>query len=218
MTVTWTGATTQIGRAATFPVSNEAVGQSSLSIDPQHVGDLVVVSVQEHSTTFAIGSVSGGNASSWTRATQFIDTANTLTYDVWYGVANAVGPATVQLSYGSQTPGLPIEMIADSFVLPGGTSTWSVVTSGGESNGVSGTVVWPALTSSSVAHQLYWGASEEHTTGYAGSTPGFFYNDTYNGNTFLYDPNLGPLIRVQPLSGESPVDASTAVGMVFAAV
>ncbi|MGH3471712.1 MAG: hypothetical protein ACRDPG_06670, partial [Nocardioidaceae bacterium] len=198
-----------------FPVNNEAPELTSIAVNPQKVGDLLVVSAQEHSTTFAVTTVSGGGAGPWTRAIRFVDTANTLTYEIWYARVTSPGSATVNFTYSGDNPSLPIEIVADSFTGPPGGTTWSVVASGGSSNPASSTVAWPSLTSGSATYQLYWGASEELSSGQAGSTPGFTYSLTDNDNTFLYDGGVQPGKTYQPSSVESPVDVSTAAAVIF---
>jgi hypothetical protein len=205
-----------ITRAASFPVTNESTELSSLSVDPQKVGDLMVVSAQLHSTSISVTSVSGGGSSGWTRAEQFVDTANDLTYMVWYAVVTKVGPATVTVSYSGSTS-LPVELFADSYTT-NTTASWHVVSAGGASTpSVSAKVNWPALKSGATGAQMYWGASEEHGTGTGGSSAGFAYYVSPEGNQFLDDTALATSTTYQPVSGVSPSGVSTAVGVIFAA-
>jgi hypothetical protein len=205
-----------ITRAANFPVTNESTELSSLSVDPQKVGDLIVISAQLHSTSISVTSVSGGGSSGWTRAEQFVDTANDLTYTVWYAVVTNIGPTTVTVSYSGSTS-LPVELLADSYTT-NMTASWRVVSAGGAStSSVSAEVNWPALKSGATGAQMYWGASEEHGTGTGGSSAGFAYYVSPEGNQFLDDTALAPSTTYQPVSGVSPSGVSTAVGVIFAA-
>ena len=74
-----------------------------------------------------------------------------------------------------------------------------------------------ALTSSGLADQLYWGASEEESEATSSPTPGFTSGVTANGNCFVYDGGLAPSTTYAPTCGESPADVSTAVGVIFSA-
>ena len=79
------------------------------------------------------------------------------------------------------------------------------------------TVNWPALKSGATGAQMYWGASEEHGTGTDGSSAGFSYYVSPEGNQFLDDPALATSTTYQPVSGVSPSAVSTAVAVIFAA-
>ena len=57
--------------SANFPENSESPGNSSISINPVKVGDLVILSMQLHSSSISISSVSGGNVSSWQRALSY---------------------------------------------------------------------------------------------------------------------------------------------------
>jgi hypothetical protein len=209
------GTPVTIARAAEFPVNSESTNNASITVDPQKVGDLLVLSEQLHSTTITVTAVSGGNAGMWKLAGRFVDTANTLTYEVWYAVATKTGSAAVNVTYSASTT-LPEELIADSYTTSS-SATWSVVTSGGSSNGSSATVNWPTLESGPSGAQVYWGASEEHGTGLVGSTPGFIYGQTNEGNEYLSDVLLNPSTAYSPTAGSAPAGVSTAIGVIFAA-
>jgi hypothetical protein len=64
---------------------------------------------------------------------------------------------------------------------------------------------------------MYWGASEEHSSGRSGTTPGFLYDNTNNQNTFTYNPMLSPSVAYAPSAVESPADVSTSVAVIFVA-
>jgi len=53
------------------------------------------MAVQEHNTSMTVTSVTGGGATNWTRATHFIDTGKTVTYEVWYPTANSTGTSSL---------------------------------------------------------------------------------------------------------------------------
>ena len=217
VTVVWGAGGASISRAASFPVTGEASGLYSTVIDPQHVGDLIIMAVQEHNTSMTVTSVTGGGATNWTRATHFIDTSNTLTYEVWYATAISTGTSSLYVLYKGTSALLPIEMTVDSFVPPPGSAKWIALATGGSSNPRSSSVRWPTLVSGPARYQMYWGISEEISSGFPGNSPGFVYNETDNQNTFIYNPSLSPTTAYGPVSVESPAAVSTSVAVLFVA-
>jgi hypothetical protein len=202
-----------IQRAATFPVNSESAMNSSITVNPQKVGDLMILSDQLHSTSVDVTAVSGGNSGTWHLAEQFVDTPNILTFQVWYSVATGTGSSSITLTYSATTT-LPVELIADSYT-SSSAANWNVVASNGVSNASSTSVVFPTLTSGSTPSELYWGASEEHQTGVAGSTPGFVYGLTSEMNLYLDNVGLAPNTAYSPTGGQTPAGASTTVGVIF---
>gem|GEM_PF-3180237 len=211
--------TTPITRAATFPRETGSRGDSSITISPK-AGDLVVFAVFAHSK-FTVTAVEGGDVGTWQRAVKYKNyttdlTAGVLHFEVWWGIATSTGSSTVRLSYASTVSQKVIEILADSFV--SASSGWSLVAAGGSSNYTSPWVTWPTLTSNLTAAQLYWGMSEEFSSGTSTPTPGFTSTlARYGGNCFLYDGHLAPETAYAPLCGDTPPDPSTAVGVIFAA-
>ena len=200
---------------ANFPQRGEALGDNSITIDPVKVGDLVVLSMQLHTTGIFITGITGGNVGSWQRAVAYKNTGtDTLYYEVWWGVATATGSSVVNVTYSADVSQWNIELIADSFT-SGSTLPWAVVTSGGSSNPSATSASWPALTSSGAADQLYWGASEEESSATSSPTPGFTSDLTAHGNCFVFDGALAPSTTYAPTCGESPADVSTAVGVIY---
>ncbi len=200
-----------------FPTSSEALGDNSIMINPVKVGDLVVLSMQLHTTGISITGITGGNVGKWQRAIAYRNTgSDTLYYEMWWGVATATGSSTVNISYSANVSQWAIELIVDSFTtaspLP-----WAVVTSGGSSNPASSSASWPALESNGLADQLYWGASEEESSATSSPTAGFTSDLTSHGNCFVYDGALAPSTTYAPTCGESPADVSTSVGVIFSA-
>ncbi|MGH9089597.1 MAG: IPT/TIG domain-containing protein, partial [Acidimicrobiales bacterium] len=203
--------------AGAFPVYGEATGNDSLAVAPVKVGDLVVLSMQLHTSGVLISGISGGNVASWQRAVSYTNTTtDSLHYEVWWGVAAATGPATATINYTGAASQFPIELVADSFTTAT-PLTWSVVATGGSSNPSSSSTTFPPLTSGTATDQLYWGVSEEESAGTSTPTPGFAGNDTANANCFLYDGGLTPGTVYAPTCGEYPANVSTAAGVIFAA-
>ncbi len=209
--------TGSISEAASFPQSSESIGNSSIAIDPQHVGDLVVLSMQVHTTAISIASVSDVNVGDWQPAIKYPNSGtDTLYFEVWWGVVTGTGPSTININYSGSVASDSIELIVDSFT-SGSQLPWSQVTQGGASGGVSNTAQWPSLTSgSNAAAQLYWGASEEETAATPGSTPGFSYGLTGESNCFLYNGALSPNTPYAPSCNIPSAAVSTEVGVIFA--
>jgi hypothetical protein len=211
----------QITEAAGYPVSAESTANASIGVDPQAVGDLMILGEQIHSTTISITSVTGGGVTgNWHLAESEVDTTNGLTYEIYYGVATATGAANVTVNYSASVAAQSIELVGDEETTTGGVGTWGLVTEGGLSNASSGTPAWPSLTSeaSPVAAQLYWGGSEEHSAGLVGTTPGFNYYETSpGGNVILQDPALAASTLYAPTAIENPADVSTTAAAIFSA-
>ena len=97
-----------------LPKSSETLGDNSITINPVKVGDLVVLSMQLHTTGISITGITGGNVGSWQRAVAYKNTGtDTLYYDVWWGVATATGPSAISISYSADVSQMYIELIAD---------------------------------------------------------------------------------------------------------
>jgi large repetitive protein len=200
-----------------FPVSSETFGNNSIMINPVTVGDLVVLSMQLHTTGISITGITGGNVGNWHRAVAYTNTGtDTLYFEVWWGVATSAGPSTVNISYSANVSQWAIELIADSFTTAS-PPPWAVVTAGGSSNPSASSASWPALTSNGLADQLYWGASEEESSATSSPTVGFTSTVTGHGNCFVYDGALAPTKTYAPTCGQSPAAVSTAVGVIFSA-
>jgi len=198
-----------------FPQNSESPGNSALTIDPANVGDLVVISMQVHSTAVLINGITGGHVGSWQKAESYDnDVGDTLHYEVWWGVATGTGLAGVTISYSGPASSYEIELIADSFSST--SSTWSLVSAGG-SSGSGSPATFPSLTSGAQAQQLYWGASEQESSGSAGSTSGFTYRVTGQKNCYLFNAALAPDSAYSPSCNVSGGNYWTAVGVIFSA-
>ena len=129
--------------SANFPLNSESFGNNTMTINPLKVGDLVVVSMQLHTTGVSITGITGGNTGGWQRALAYNNTGtDTLHYEVWWGVATSTGPSAVNITYSGNASQWAIELIADSFTTAS-TLPWAAVTSGGSSNPSSSSASWP---------------------------------------------------------------------------
>ena len=85
--------------AATFPVSAEVQGGTTLTVDPQKVGDLVIFESQIHSQTITVTGVSCPKTGTWHLAQRYVDTMNgVITEEIWWAVATSTG--STQISAG----------------------------------------------------------------------------------------------------------------------
>ncbi len=201
-----------------FPQDSDAMGNSSIAVTTQAVGDLVILSEKQHTSGVTVTGVTGGNVTSWTRAVSYANTDGVdPTYDeVWYGTATAVGASSISVSYSQDVSASDIELIADSYTALDGGSAWSVVQAGGAAEtSASASATWPVLTSNSSPDQLYWGSSAEQFSGTAGSDPGFQYHLTSGANCFLANGGLTANTDYSPSCGQSPAGVSTSVGVIF---
>ena len=84
---------------ANFPRSSESPGNDTITVNPVRVGDLVVLSMQLHTTGISIASITGGNVAAWQRVVAYKNTGtDTLYFEVWWGVATGTGPSAVNIS------------------------------------------------------------------------------------------------------------------------
>ena len=82
-----------------------------MTINPVKVGDLVVLSMQLHTTGISITGITGGNTGGWQRAVAYNNTGtDTLHYEVWWGVATATGPSAVNITYSANVSQWAIEL------------------------------------------------------------------------------------------------------------
>ncbi len=213
-------ATSNISEVAGFPVNAENPGGNTINISPHAVGDIVILSSQIHSPTITVTGVASADTGSWTMAKRYIGTNSTvITEEVWYATVTATTaatPITVTYSASITSPSLSPELVADSFTtsVP---STWSTVAGGGTSATSTTAITYPTVTSGSGSSQLYWGYSESTTQGVAGSSAGFTYAPTLNGNLSLFNPALAPSTAYTPTATQTPAGDTTSIAEIFAA-
>ena len=210
-----------ITRAATFPVSVEssvAPGVTSLTVNPQHVGDLLILESQIHSTTTTVTGVTGTGTGTWALAQRYVDTTNgVITEEIWWAVATATGSTTINVAYSASVAALTPELVADSFVPASVTPVWSVVAGNGAAGTANSTITFPSLKSGTSANQLYWGYVESTGSAAAGSTSGFTYTPTTDltGNLTTYDAGLAASTNNTPTASQG-ADNYTASAVIFA--
>ena len=133
-------------------------GGTTLTVDPQNIGDVLVVCVDSH-VTFGLSSLSGGGVTTWNRAVQFIS-ARDHDIELWFGTVTTAGSSEITFNWSS--PGINgswTEYTAQEFTADlGAGTTWSIDNGQAESlDGPSSTTVpYPTLTSSG-SGDLYYG-------------------------------------------------------------
>jgi hypothetical protein len=184
-------------------------GASSMSVTPAAVGDAWLVTVKISSSTVAVSSVAGGGATSWTRVESFEDSTS---HDIetWLGTITTTGPSAITVTYNSANT-VDDELTAQEFSSAyGGTASWSLDTAGGQSNQASVTITSPSLTAAGRG-ELYLGYARSPQQAFAGSTPGFTYDPTTDGNMVLFDTNAAGTLA--PTCSQSSADPSAAVAV-----
>jgi len=208
-----------ISEATGFPVSVETTGVSSIDITPAHVGDIVILSSQIHSQTITVSSVTSADTGTWQKAQSYVDGVNgVITEEIWWAVVTATTASTpVTVTYSGSITALAPELVVDSYTasVP---STWSAVSGNGAAATFSTTIAYPSVTSASgSAAQLYWGYAESTQSASAGSTTGFTYSATPEGNLVVHNPALAPSTAYAPTATMSPAGNTTSIAEIFAA-
>jgi uncharacterized repeat protein (TIGR02543 family) len=211
-----TGST--ISEAATFPSFDESLGLSTLAINPQNAGDLVVFESQIHSTSITVTGVSAPNTGTWHLAEQYVDHVNSvITEEIWWAVATAPGSSTITVSYSGVVTGISPELVADSFTTAE-PSTWSVVAANGTAAAATTAITFPNLISNSGADQVYWGYVESTQTATSGNTVGFAYSPVLFGNLIVSNDSLGTNTSFAPTATDSSTGNNTSSAAIFDAV
>lgn len=179
-TATTSGTTTTAagGGGVISAVGRLATGNgTSLSVDPQNAGDLMVFAVEDsNSTPPTVSSVSGGGVSTWTRYAREDDSANTQDNDeIWAGVVTSIGPSKITIILTGYSDGN--DLLAQEFTAPG--DTWSLDTSGYVTGKSSASFDFPSLRPTAKS-DLYFGIGNAvNSTAIAGGgTPGVTYVET----------------------------------------
>jgi hypothetical protein len=190
-----------------------ATGNTTLSVNPQTVGDLMVVYAKVPNTSISLTSVSGGGVSTWTKGVQFFATAVTEDMEIWFGKITTPGPSTITFTWSASVSSLITECGAQEFTAGFGSSTvWALDTSGTINNTSSSTVSFPPLTPANTG-ELYVGYCWAQNNSAAGSTAGFTYTLTPNVNINTYDPNVSS--AVSPTATQSPAGNSAGVAVLI---
>ncbi len=192
-----------------------AKGISTLAVSPKALGDLLVVLVKVDSGSAKATSVSGGGVASWSLATTYAGYANHQ-FSIWTGVVTSTGAATVTVGFSASVSGIEVGLEGQEFSSALGTSTvWGVDNGGGISNASGSTTTFAALTPAGTG-ELYIGFnSVSNANASAGSTPGFTYAVTPDGDIVAYDPSVSS--TVQPTARQSPANVSGGIAVLLTA-
>lgn len=157
-------------------------GTSTVALNNQAVGNLILLEVENKDTTVWATSVSGGGVTWAQLGTRFTGTVNARSAVVFAGTVTAtgVGNATVTFN-GSPTSN---HAVAHEFHSTAG--SWSLDVQGDIDS--SGTNTWASLTPAG-AGELYFGFAVNAGSASAGSTSGYVYsaNADGSGNGALYN-------------------------------
>ena len=132
-------------------------------------------------------------------------------------MSTSTGSTKITATYSSSIAALSPELVSDSFTTSS-SSVWSLVSGNGAAAASTTAITFPSVTSGSNTNQLYWGYVESTQTALAGSTAGFTYSPTAEGNLVTSDVALSPNTKYAPTASETPVSNYTAIGAIFTAV
>ncbi len=206
-----------VTEAATFPIAVESLGLSTLTVNLQKVGDLVIFQSHFHTQSITVTGVTSPKTGAWQLAQRYVDTKNgAITEEIWWAVATSTGSTTITATYSASVAALSPELISDSFTssVP---STWSFVSGGGAAASSTTAIAFPSVTSGAAANQVYWGYAQSTQTASRGSTPGFTYTPTASGNLITFNDALSSNTAYAPTASESPISNNSSIAAIFAA-
>jgi RHS repeat-associated protein len=196
--------------------SAQGTGLTTLSVDPQHAGDLMAIAIQIPTTTRTVSSISGGGVTTWTKATGFSGSVGS-DEEIWYGKVSSTGSSTITVTWSGSVSSEATEYSAQEFSSGFGSgTTWAVDKTGTLNNASSNTLTYPSLSPTG-AGELYFGYVGVPNTPSAGSTSGFTYDATAQGNQVTYSIDVSSPSAYQPTASQSPAGISSSLGTVFTA-
>ena len=210
-------AASAVSVAPTFPVNTQSLGGTTITVNPQKVGDLIIFDSQIGSQSITVTGVSCPKTGAWHLAKRYLDTVNhAITEEMWWAVATSTGSTQITPTYSASVASLSPELVSDSFTTSS-PSTWSLVGANGAAAAATTSISFPSVTSGASAPQVYWGYAESTQTALSGSTAGFTYSSTAEGNLITSDVALGSNTAYAPTARETPVSNNTSIGAIFAA-
>ena len=140
----------------------------TLSVSPQHAGDLEVLAVKVSSSSVSATSVTGGGVSTWTQAAHVTEGGNQL--QIFTGPVTSTGSSTLTVNYSASVTSIYTGLAAREFSSSAGASTtWTTDAAAGIANASSTTVTFPKL-SPAASGELYFGYAAVANSGSAGTT------------------------------------------------
>ena len=168
---------------------------TSLSLNPQNVGDLILVEVLCNTSAYCV-SISGGGCT-WTQVgTTLVGSTNvSWTASVFAGKVTATGSATATLTLNGSPSNLRVAGQEFSTTV----GTWTLDSQGNLDN--AGTSALPSLTPAG-SGELYFGFFFNASTASAGSTSGYTYTADSHGNDMVYNAACSGSTQ-SPTTGDS---------------
>lgn len=199
------GSITAVGSLAT----RAGTGLTTLATSARTVGDAVVLAVKASSATASVASISGGGATTWTKLSSYLDSTSH-DNELWLGTLSSTGNSTIAVSFSSSVASSDVDLNAQEFSSGfGSSSVWAKDTAGAQSNPSSTTLGYPSLTPAGSA-ELYFGYGRGPNTLSAGTTAGFTYVGTADGNLVTYNPVVSA--SSAPSATQSPAGTSASIG------
>ena len=212
LTATPAAATTAIS-AVNGLASASSLGATTLAVNPQHVGDVLVVTAEPGGTTPTLTSISCGCVTTWTKAVNFVGTTQPRDVEIWYGTVATTGTANITFTWSTSIASDTPEYSSQEFTagLNAG-AVWTVDTTNHSDNASSTIVTYPSLTAAA-AGELYYGFADMPNFPSAGSLP-FVYTNTAANNQVTYNVNGGPG-ALSPTSTQASAGVSDSVGVLL---
>ncbi len=199
-------------------VSANGLGLTSLAVSPQNVGDVLVLTVKSSMDTFGQTMWGGGVGKGWTAVVGPVSGPDGVDLGVWIGTVTTTGPSTITANFGvsvtSEDIGLSVQEFSSSL---GSAAMWSAddycCAPAVLSSTPSSTVTFPAGTPYG-PDELYFGYAAVENSGAAGTTPGFTYATTSEGDVVTYDSDVST--SIQPTAGQTPAGIYDALAFYLA--
>jgi len=175
-------------------------GKTTLSVNPQHVGDALVLAVGVFSPGATVSSVSGGGSTGWAKVSETTVGGDT---ELWLGTVTTTGTSTITVTFSASVSSKQTELDAQEYQSSiGSSATWALDVAGNASTSSSSTTVnLPPLTPTG-SSELYVDYTPVDNLAVAGSTTGFTYDVTSSGSLYAY--NTGVSAAVNPTAGQTP--------------
>ncbi len=185
-------------------------GLTQLSVSPQNLGDVLVVTAVGNNTTLTVNTVTGGGVTTWKKALQYDGVNEARDMEIWYGAVTSTGSSTITFTWNGSISGLLTEYDAQEFTTGQGAATvWNLDKTGHQENASSTTVAYPSLTPAA-AGELYFGFVDLPNAPSAGSTTGFTYVTAAAANQVAYNSNVGSG-AIAPTSTQASAGVSSSV-------
>jgi RHS repeat-associated protein len=178
-----------------------STGGTTVSVNPQHVGDALVLAVGVFAPGFTVSSVSGGGSTGWTKLSG--STANGSDTELWLGTVTTTGSSTISVTFSSSVAGKITEIDAQEYQSSTGSSTtWSLDVAANAGTTTSSTTINLPTLAPTGSGELYVDYTNVNNTAVAGSTSGVTYDVTSAVDLFAYDPSVSA--SLSPTAGQTP--------------